>query len=255
LLTFVRGAHYWTRVHPELAFEDDVKEMLASHAALADALLNDPEASASETTGVVQDELDSLRRELALREEMERARIEGARAEAKAADLTDVDRRKTEFLAMLAHELRNPLAPIRNALQIMRLTGLGNETFRAASVMMGRQVDHMVRLIDDLLDVNRIDRGQVALQRRRSSYLPPSTKPWSPSSRSARSMRHELTVKLPRDPVYLHADPVRLAQIIANLLNNACKFTEPGGRLELECETQAGIVDITIRDNGVGIAR
>ena len=253
-LTFVRAAHYWTRIHPELVFEDDVREMLATHSALAEAALNDPEASTCDATQTVLDELQSLRRELALREEMERARIERAAAEARAAELCEADRRKAEFLAMLAHELRNPLAPIRNSLQIMRLTGGGDGVFGAAFEMLERQVTQMVRLIDDLLDVNRINRGHVELRREPvelSSVVGHAIEPIRPL---LESMGHRLTVNLPPDPVHLDADPARLTQIVGNLLHNACKFTERGGHIELACEKRDGRVEIRVRDNGVGIA-
>jgi signal transduction histidine kinase/CheY-like chemotaxis protein len=252
-LTFVRAAHYWTRVHPELAFEDDVKEMLVIHAALADGLLNDPEAAACDTAHVVLDELHSLRRELALREEVERARIEGARAEARATEMADASRRKTEFLAMLAHELRNPLAPIRTGLQIMRLTGTGGDAYGSAADMLERQVAQMVRLIDDLLDVSRIDRGQVELRRQPVELGSVIHHAAEANRPLCTSMRHELTTRLPDGPVYLDADPARLAQVVGNLLNNACKFTPPGGHIELECARRGGFVDIRVRDDGDGI--
>jgi signal transduction histidine kinase len=247
-------AHYWTRIHPELTYEDDVEELLATHSELADRVLNDPEASACDTTTVILDELHSLRRELTHREEMERSRIERARAEARTVEVVDADRRKTEFLAILAHELRNPLAPILNAVQILRITGSGSEAFASASEMLERQVAQMVRLIDDLLDLSRINRGQFELRREPVELS-------SVVSRAVESVRpllvkmgHELTVTLPPDPVYLNADPARLAQIVGNLLNNACKFTERGGRIGLECQRWDAAVEIRIKDNGVGIA-
>jgi signal transduction histidine kinase/ActR/RegA family two-component response regulator len=253
-LRSVRAAHYWTRIHPELTYEDDVEELLATHSELADRVLNDPEASACDTTTVILDELHSLRRELTHREEMERSRIERARAEARTVEVVDADRRKTEFLAILAHELRNPLAPILNAVQILRITGSGSEAFASASEMLERQVAQMVRLIDDLLDLSRINRGQFELRREPVELS-------SVVSRAVESVRpllvkmgHELTVTLPPDPVYLNADPARLAQIVGNLLNNACKFTERGGRIGLECQRWDAAVEIRIKDNGVGIA-
>jgi signal transduction histidine kinase len=253
-LTFVRAAHYWTRIHPELTFEEDVEGLLATHWALADRVLNDPEASACDTTTVILDELHSLRREMTLREEMERSRIDRARAEARTVEVVDADRRKTEFLAILAHELRNPLAPILNAMQILRIAASGSDAFASASEMLERQVEQMVRLIDDLLDLNRINRGQFELRREPvelSSVVGRAVESVRPQMVK---MGHELTVRLPPDPVYLNADPARLAQILGNLLNNACKFTERGGCIGLECQRRDEAVEIRIKDNGVGIA-
>ncbi len=187
-----------------------------------------------------------------------------------AADMSESDRRKTEFLAMLAHELRNPLAPIRNALQILK-RGAGPEangqvgeaacgkgsspTAHDSPIeMMERQVGQMVRLVDDLLDVSRINRGKIDLRRERvelASVISQAVETCGPAIECA---RHELTVTLPPQPVYLHADPVRLAQVFSNLLNNACKYSEPAGRIWLTAERRGSEVVVTVKDAGVGIA-
>jgi PAS domain S-box-containing protein len=146
-----------------------------------------------------------------------------------AADLSEADRRKNEFLAMLAHELRNPLAPIRNALQVVRLTGDNGETVHSAFEMMERQIGQMGRLVDDLLDVSRISRGKIELRKERvelASIVHHAVEACRPAMECA---KHELSVMLPPQPVYLHGDPMRVAQVIGNLLNNACKFTDQGG--------------------------
>ena len=153
-----------------------------------------------------------------------------------AADLSEADRRKNEFLAMLAHELRNPLAPIRNALQVMRLTGGNGEAVQSASEMMERQVGQMVRLVDDLLDVSRISRGKIELRRERVELASVVHHAVEAARPLCESMEHELTVTLPPQPIYLNADPTRLAQVVGNLLNNACKFTDKGGRIWLTVE-------------------
>ena len=183
--------------------------------------------------------------------------------------LKDSDRHKNEFLAILAHELRNPLAPIRNAVQILRLTanrGLPspeNETIKSTSEMMERQVGQMVRLVDDLLDVSRIGRGTIELRTERVELASSIRYAVEASSSLYKSMDHELTVSLPSRPLYLKADPTRLAQIVGNLLINACKFTDKGGRMSLvvECSPRPGLhredyneVVIRLRDNGIGIA-
>ncbi|HEV7735096.1 MAG TPA: ATP-binding protein, partial [Candidatus Binatia bacterium] len=171
-----------------------------------------------------------------------------------AADLADADRRKNEFLAMLAHELRNPLAPIRNALRIMHLTDNEDATIRTTSDMMERQVAHMVRLVDDLLDVSRISRGQIELRTERTELMSVVHHAVEAIRPLCDGMRHELTVTAPPRPIYLNGDPIRLAQVLGNLLNNACKYTEPGGRIRLSVERNDDQAVLRIRDTGVGIA-
>ncbi len=170
-----------------------------------------------------------------------------------AADLSEADRRKNEFLAMLAHELRNPLAPIRHALQIMRLTGGHGEVVHSASEMMERQVGQMVRLVDDLLDVSRISRGKIELRRGQIELASAVNHAVEAARPLTESMGHELTVTLPPQPIYLNGDPTRLAQVVGNLLNNACKFTEKGGRIWLIVEREGEQAVIRVRDSGIGI--
>jgi signal transduction histidine kinase/CheY-like chemotaxis protein len=167
-----------------------------------------------------------------------------------AADLSEADRHKNEFLAMLAHELRNPLAPICNALQIMRLTGGNGE----AADMLDRQVGQMVRLVDDLLDVSRISRGKIELRKGRIELASAVHHAVEAARPLIASRGQELTVTLPPEPIYLNADPTRLAQVVGNLLNNACKYTERGGRIRLTVEREGEQAVIAIRDNGIGIA-
>jgi len=168
--------------------------------------------------------------------------------------LQESDRRKNEFLAMLAHELRNPLAPIRNALQIMRLTGRNGEAVHSASEMMERQVGQMVRLVDDLLDVSRISRGKIELRKRRVELASVVNHAVEAARSLYKSMNHELTVTLPPQPLYLNGDPTRLAQVVGNLLSNACKFTDKGGRIWLTVEQEGEQAVIRVRDSGIGIA-
>lgn len=171
-----------------------------------------------------------------------------------AADLSETDRRKTEFLAMLAHELRNPLAPIRNALEIMRLTSRDPETSEA-SKMMERQVGQLVRLVDDLLDVSRISRGKIELRTARIELASSVNHAVEAARPSCESGGIELGVTLPGRPVYLNGDPTRLSQIVGNLLNNACKFTDRGGRIDLIVERENEQAVIRVRDTGIGIAK
>jgi two-component system CheB/CheR fusion protein len=169
------------------------------------------------------------------------------------AQLQEADLRKTEFLAMLAHELRNPLAPLLNVLEIMR-RGEGNggmiEQVRST---LERQLGQMVRLVDDLLDLSRISRSKLELRKERvelASVIHQSVEACRPLAERA---QHELNVSLPPEPVYLHADPVRLAQVFGNLLTNACKYTEPGGRIWLTAERQGSDVVVNVKDTGLGI--
>ncbi|GAB2842429.1 hypothetical protein GCM10027277_07000 [Pseudoduganella ginsengisoli] len=175
--------------------------------------------------------------------------------------LRDMNRRKDEFLAILAHELRNPLGPIRNAVELLRQLAPhappGEENARQ---MIIRQTDHMVRLVDDLLDVSRISQGKIAL-RLAPVELVELARAALESARTALERRgHTVTAVWPSGPMWVCGDGVRLAQIIGNLLNNAGKFTPPGGRVELEIVCEAGAVEsmdsavIRVTDNGIGIA-
>jgi PAS domain S-box-containing protein len=171
-----------------------------------------------------------------------------------AIDLSDADRRKNEFLAMLAHELRNPLAPISHAIQALRLAGTDAKSVHAATEMLGRQVGQMVRLVDDLLDMSRISRGKIELRKDWIELAPIITQAVEATRALYKSMNHELTVTLPSHPIYLEADPARLAQVVGNLLNNACKFTDSGGHVWLTVEQDRTQAVIRVRDNGIGIA-
>jgi signal transduction histidine kinase len=163
------------------------------------------------------------------------------------------DRRKDEFLATLAHELRNPLAPIRNGLELIRLSGNNPETLDQARTMIERQVRQMVRLVDDLLDVSRISRNKLEL-RRECVDLAVIVRSAAETSRPLiEAAAHELHVSLPEEPVRLDADPVRLAQAFSNLLNNAAKYSEPGGHISLIAERREGEVVVRVKDTGIGI--
>jgi PAS domain S-box-containing protein len=167
--------------------------------------------------------------------------------------LKEADRRKDEFLAILAHELRNPLAPIRNSLHILRLTSHEDPTAERVSKLMERQVDHMVRLVDDLLEVSRITRGKIELRTERVELAAVVRSAVETSRGLIEAGHHELRLDLPAEPLTVEGDPVRLTQVFSNLLNNAAKYTEEGGRIELEIEPHDHRARITIRDNGTGI--
>lgn len=167
--------------------------------------------------------------------------------------LRDADRRKDEFLATLAHELRNPLAPIRNGLQIMKLAAGDPQPIDEARTLMERQVTHMVRLIDDLMDISRITRGKLDLRKERVELAAVVRAAVDTSRPLIEASDHELSLTVPARPIVLDADPTRLAQVFSNLLNNAAKYTEPGGDIALVAERQGSDVVVTVRDNGVGI--
>jgi PAS domain S-box-containing protein len=178
--------------------------------------------------------------------------IERRRAEEA---LREADRRKDEFLATLAHELRNPLAPMRNALQVIQLAGNNSEAIGQARAMMERQMRHMVRLVDDLLDVSRITRGKMELRKQRVDLAAVLRSAVETSRPLIESAEHQLTVELPTQPVIVDGDPVRLAQIFSNLLNNAAKYTERGGKIWLTAERQGSDAVVSVRDTGLGIPK
>ena len=189
---------------------------------------------------------------LAIEDITERSRLEVELRQIAAA-MSEADRRKNEFLALLAHELRNPLAPIRSAVQLMQLTN-DPEANKAATGIVERQVDQMVRLVDDLLDVSRISRGKIELRKQRIDLASIVKQAVEDTRPLVTSMGHELTVTMPPEPVFLNADRTRLIQVLGNLINNACKFTDMGGRLSLAVEVVGGDVVISVGDNGIGIA-
>ena len=175
-------------------------------------------------------------------------------ARKQAEDLKKADRRKNEFLATLAHELRNPLAPIVNALELIKLAAGNARVIEPALALMERQVNHMVRLVDDLLDLDRIGRGRVELRKERIELATVVQSAVEASHPIIEVHSHALTVTLPHEPTVLIADPIRLAQIISNLLNNAAKYTEPGGHIWLTVERRGGDALVSVRDTGIGIA-
>ena len=168
------------------------------------------------------------------------------------AELSLADRRKDEFIATLAHELRNPLAPMRNVLEILRLKDIADPQLQWARAVLERQMKHMTHLVDDLLEVARITQGKVELRRERVD-LATAVQAAVEGVRPLVQAAHELVVALPAEPLLLDADPTRLAQVILNLLNNAVKYTPDGGRIWLAAERDGDEAVITVRDSGIGI--
>lgn len=162
------------------------------------------------------------------------------------------DRRKEEFLATLAHELRNPLAPLRNGLQLIRLTP-DRAAREHAREMMHRQLGQLVRLVDDLMDVSRISRNKLELRKARIDLWTVVQGAIETARPQIEAKGHELRVSLPSEPVYLDGDLTRLAQVFWNLLNNSAKYTEPGGSIRLFAETDGNVGVVTVQDNGIGI--
>jgi PAS domain S-box-containing protein len=171
-----------------------------------------------------------------------------------AADLSEADRRKNDFLATLAHELRNPLAPIRNGLQILGLAQHDPGASANARQMMERQLGQLVRLVDDLLDVSRITNNKLELRKEPMDLAGVIHHAVETSRPSIEAGGHELVLTLAPTPVIVDADLTRLGQVFANLLNNAAKFTEPGGRIELSVQRQQDQVNISVKDSGVGMS-
>jgi PAS domain S-box-containing protein len=166
--------------------------------------------------------------------------------------LRAADRKKDDFLALLAHELRNPLAPIRNGLQVIRLSQ--DRIMREQSQeMMDRQLSHMVRLIDDLLDVSRINRNKMELRRSRILLADAVSSAIETARPAIQEAGHKLEVALHEEPVFLDADLTRLAQVFSNLLTNSAKYTEAGGRIRLTAHLDSGDVVVTVEDTGIGI--
>jgi signal transduction histidine kinase/ActR/RegA family two-component response regulator len=213
------SAMRWIRAYGRIAYEQD---------------------AAARVTGTVQDVT-------AQREAADRLR-------ALAEHLREADRRKDEFLATLAHELRNPLAPVRSAAKLLAVPGIGARELAWSRDVIGRQVQHMARLLDDLLDVSRITRGRLELRRTRVTLAAVVDAAVETARPLLDARRHVLRVSLPPDPIEFDADPVRLAQVFANLLTNAAKYTDEGGHVALVAHATADAVEITVRDDGIGLA-
>jgi PAS domain S-box-containing protein len=181
-----------------------------------------------------------------------------------AIDITDriqaeealklADRRKDEYVAMLAHELRNPLSPIVTATEVLRLRSGGDAMIERQRDIIHRQVGQMRRLLDDLLDVSRITRGKVRITREPLELADVLKQALETSRPQIEAGRHTFDVSLPGEPMPVYGDAARLAQVFTNLLNNAAKFTDPGGDIRLEARRDVDQVRVSVRDNGVGMS-
>ena len=201
---------------------------------------------------VLNRSLEEANRELAqanvalTQEVAERVRAEAA--------LLDADRRKDDFLAILAHELRNPLAPIRNAIEILQRRGPEDPKLVKMRDLIERQVQHLSRLVDDLLDVSRITQGKINLKPEALDLREIVKHAVESNLAGIRAHGHEIDVKLPPEPVYSYGDSVRIAQVFGNLINNAVKYTHDGGRILVDLAVADGHAIVAVRDNGIGIA-
>jgi signal transduction histidine kinase len=205
------------------------------------AAFNNMLAEVGRRAYALQEANQTLEREMAVRQGAERA-------------LLLADRRKDEFLATLAHELRNPLAPIRTGLDMLRVNPDDLAAGAKARAIMERQLKQMVRLVDDLLDVSRINTGKLAIRREPVQLHAVVGDALELVRPYLTALGHELEVALPPPPVCVHGDGTRLAQVLSNLLNNAAKYTDRGGKLALLAELDGGSLRIRVRDNGIGLA-
>jgi signal transduction histidine kinase/ActR/RegA family two-component response regulator len=189
---------------------------------------------------------------LAIEDVTERRRLERQMQE-QAAALADLDHRKDEFLAMLSHELRNPLAAILNAVQVLQLQKSENSAQQKAQAIIERQVGQLTHLVDDLLDVSRTITGRIQLRLERIDVGGIVERAVETARPSIDQRKHELTVSLPPDPIWLYADAVRLEQVVTNLLTNAVKYTDEGGHIGLSVQQEGERVVLRVRDTGLGI--
>jgi signal transduction histidine kinase len=216
-------------------------------------LLERPTSSRS-LVSAVQAALRGRARQYELRDRFEEATRREAQLRVTEGALRDADRRKDLFLATLAHELRNPLAPIRTAAQILASPKLAPQQLQWSRTVIQRQVGHMAQLLDDLLDIARITQGKVSLRKCRVSFTDVVDAAIEAARPLIESKHHQLTVTLPPAPVTLDADPLRLAQVLSNLLTNAAKYTDPSGHIEVSAWVEAGTLSLSVRDDGIGIA-
>ncbi|HEY6484197.1 MAG TPA: MASE1 domain-containing protein [Steroidobacteraceae bacterium] len=186
-------------------------------------------------------------------EDYARLRQSEERLARQAEELAAADRRKDEFLAVLGHELRNPLAPLQNGLQLLALGGSNQELLSHARQLMERQLRHLVRLVDDLLDVARIRSGKIVLELRRVALADMVESAVELARPVIDARHHELEIVLPRETLWVDADRIRLPQLLANLLNNAAKYTDEHGRITLTAARRARHVTVSVRDTGIGM--
>ena len=168
--------------------------------------------------------------------------------------LLEMDRRKDEFLAVLAHELRNPLAPIKTGLDVLRRTGLQGNSERMLEIM-GRQISHLVGLVDDLLDISQISAGKITIRSERILLSDSIHEAIDMTRDLIAENELDLQLNLPEEPIYIDADPLRITQVFVNIITNAAKYTDKGGRIEISAEVRGSDVFVTVADTGIGISK
>jgi signal transduction histidine kinase/ActR/RegA family two-component response regulator len=189
----------------------------------------------------------------ALKQRLEEQRVHAAELEKLNRRLEEDDRRKDEFIAVLGHELRNPLAPLVNGLELLEIAN--GETVERARTVMRRQVEHLIRLVDDLLDMSRVTRGKIELRRSRVRCGEVMDHAVSLATPLIEERGHSLSTERAGEEIRVDGDEVRLTQVLANLLNNAARYTDPGGKLVLSCTARNAGVEFTVQDNGRGISK
>jgi signal transduction histidine kinase len=240
-LAFIRTAHYWSVLHPEIESEEDMLELMRGHEELAHLLLEDPEANRSELSERMFGELTHLR-ELNERQELQKAK----------QALEEKDRQKDQFIAVLAHELRNPLAAIRTAAYALRRLNLQDDRAGPLVERVDRQTTAIARMLEDLLDASRIAFGKVSVQLEVFDLRGLLADALDEHAQHAQQAGLRLTHRITGDTCMVNADRVRLLQIIDNLLSNAIKFTPAGGSVELTLAVKDESAVVCLRDTGIG---
>jgi signal transduction histidine kinase/CheY-like chemotaxis protein len=240
-LAFIRTAHYWTMLHPEIESEDDMIELMREQEALARLLLEDPEADRCETSQRMFEELTQLR-ELHEREELRKAK----------QALEEKDRQKDQFIAVLAHELRNPLAAIRTGAFALRLLKLEDERATPIIERVARQSTTIARMLDDLLDASRTAFGKVSVHLEPFELRALLIDALEEHGDRARHAGLQLTSEITDSICTVNADRMRLRQIVDNLLANAIKFTPAGGRVKLTLAVENDAAVVRLQDTGIG---
>jgi signal transduction histidine kinase len=240
-LAFIRTAHYWTILHPEIESEEDMLELMRGHEELAQLLLEDPEAGRCEITERMYEELVRLR-ELNERQDLQKAKLA----------LEEKDRQKDQFIAVLAHELRNPLAAIRMSAYALRRLNLQDDRAGPLVERVDRQTTAIARMLEDLLDASRIAFGKVSVQLEPFELRSLLTDAVDEQEPHARHAGLQLSAQITEHSCIVNGDRVRLRQIVDNLLSNAIKFTPAGGRVELTLAVEGQSAVVCLRDTGIG---
>jgi signal transduction histidine kinase len=241
LLAFIRTAHYWTMTHPEIETEEDTQELMGQHEELARLLVSDPEADRCEMGARLFDELQALR-ELNEREELKKAK----------AELEQKDRKKDEFIAILAHELRSPLAAIRSAADALNQVNLDDPWLERLRGALDRQSAVMARMLEDLLDAGRIAFGKVSVERNNLDFTALVRDMAADAEQRAGAVGLDLEQEIPAASLYVKGDDIRLRQIVDNLLSNGIKFTPAPGRIAVRLAADDGHVTLRVEDTGIG---